>query len=188
MSFEKCKYITSLLSGFDKPWFFAGGWAIDLFIGRETRTHEDIEIALYRKDQLEIKTYLKEWDFKKVVKGEFYLWKNEFLELPIHEIHAFNNRNKDIMEILLNETNEGNWLFRRNFKISYPLNSLWSYSNEGMPYLNPEITLLYKTKNTREKDHDDFITVKDFLSEKQKEWLKNAITLQEPNHKWIDLL
>ncbi|GAB1779245.1 hypothetical protein PMEGAS67_47220 [Priestia megaterium] len=92
------------------------------------------------------------------------------------------------MEILLNETTEGNWLFRRNFKISYPLNSLWSYSNEGMPYLNPEITLLYKTKNTRKKDHDDFITVKDFLSEKQKEWLKNAIILQEPNHRWIDLL
>jgi hypothetical protein len=57
-----------------------------------------------------------------------------------------------------------------------------------MPYLNPEITLLYKTKNTRKKDHDDFITVKDFLSEKQKEWLKNAIILQEPNHRWIDLL
>ncbi|MDP9726786.1 hypothetical protein P4574_19715 [Priestia megaterium] len=71
MSFEKCKYITSLLSDFDKPWFFAGGWAIDLFIGRETRNHSDIEIALYRKDQLEIKAYLKEWDFKKVVKGEF---------------------------------------------------------------------------------------------------------------------
>ncbi|MEH7135607.1 hypothetical protein V7090_21395, partial [Priestia megaterium] len=42
-------------------------------MGRETRNHSDIEIALYRKDQLEIKAYLKEWDFKKVVKGEFYL-------------------------------------------------------------------------------------------------------------------
>lgn len=39
MSFEQCQRITSFLSGFNKPWFFAGGWAIDLFIGRETRPH-----------------------------------------------------------------------------------------------------------------------------------------------------
>jgi hypothetical protein len=28
---------------------------------------------------------LKGWDFKKVIKGEFYPWDNEFLELPIHD-------------------------------------------------------------------------------------------------------
>ncbi|MEY8192214.1 nucleotidyltransferase domain-containing protein [Peribacillus simplex] len=64
MPFEQCQSITSLMSGFNKTWFFAGGWAIDLFIGRETREHQDIEIALFREDQLYLKEYLKEWDFR----------------------------------------------------------------------------------------------------------------------------
>jgi hypothetical protein len=83
MLFEQCHHITSFMLGFNKTWIFAGGWAIDLFIGKETRQHQDIEIAIFRKDQLHLKKYLKEWEFKKVIKGEFYSWENEFLELPI---------------------------------------------------------------------------------------------------------
>jgi hypothetical protein len=30
----------------DFPWFVAGGWAIDLFLGTRTRDHEDLEIAV----------------------------------------------------------------------------------------------------------------------------------------------
>jgi Aminoglycoside-2''-adenylyltransferase len=29
----------------DFPWFVAGGWAIELFLGTQTREHEDLEIA-----------------------------------------------------------------------------------------------------------------------------------------------
>lgn len=88
MSFEQCQIINSLMLNFDKKWFIAGGWAIDLYIGKETREHKDIEIAVFRKDQLFLKDYLSEWEFKKVTKGNFHTWGNEFLELPVHEIHA----------------------------------------------------------------------------------------------------
>jgi hypothetical protein len=60
MLFEQCHRITFFMSGFNKTCFFAGDWAIDLFIGKETRQHQDIEIALFRKDQLLLKEYLKE--------------------------------------------------------------------------------------------------------------------------------
>jgi hypothetical protein len=32
MSFEQCQSVTALMKGFEKTWFIAGGWAIDLFI------------------------------------------------------------------------------------------------------------------------------------------------------------
>ena len=35
-----------LLDGVDAPWYVAGGWAIDLFLGGERRDHEDLEIAV----------------------------------------------------------------------------------------------------------------------------------------------
>ena len=60
MSFDKCENVSTLMAKFNKTWFIAGGWAIDLFLGKETREHKDIEIAIFRKDQLNLKTYLKE--------------------------------------------------------------------------------------------------------------------------------
>jgi hypothetical protein len=188
MSFEQCQSITYLMEEFNKTWFFAGGWAIDLFIGKETREHKDIEIAVFRKDQLYLKEYLKDWKFQKVIKGEFHPWEDEFLELPIHEIHGSNKFNRDQIEILLNETQESDWKFRRDLRISYPLDSVRSYSDSGIPFLIPEIVLLYKAKNTREKDHQDFMTIKDYLNNEKKQWLRYAIELHEPGHKWLKFL
>jgi hypothetical protein len=34
----------------DAPWCVVGGWSIDLWLGRETRTHGDLEIAIARSD------------------------------------------------------------------------------------------------------------------------------------------
>ncbi len=188
MQFNQCKSIISLMEGFNNTWFIAGGWAIDLFIGKKTREHKDIEISLFRKDQLYLKKHLKGWEFKKVIKGEFYTWENEFLELPVHEIHASNKLNRDEIEILLNETKGNDWIFRRDTRISCPLNSVWSYSETGIPYLNPEIVLLYKAKNTREKDQQDFMKIKDYLDKEQKQWLRYALELCEPEHKWLRYL
>jgi hypothetical protein len=36
--------ISKLMKDFNKPWYIAGGWAIDLFLGLVTRSHQDIEI------------------------------------------------------------------------------------------------------------------------------------------------
>ena len=30
------------MQGFSKPWFVAGGWALDLYLGHKTREHSDI--------------------------------------------------------------------------------------------------------------------------------------------------
>ncbi|PPA69535.1 nucleotidyltransferase domain-containing protein [Jeotgalibacillus proteolyticus] len=188
MSFEQCQRISLLMDGFDKPWFFAGGWAIDLFIGHETRVHNDIELAVFRKDQQYLKRHLRGWDFKKVINGQFHTWENEHVELPIHEIHASNAANGDDLEVLLNETNNNEWKFRRDTRISSPLDSVWSVSKTGIPYLNPEIVLLYKAKNTREKDHQDFIAAMNYLEKEKKRWLKSALELHQPEHKWLRFL
>lgn len=35
---------------FKKPWFIAGGWVIDIALGRVTREHGDIDICIFRED------------------------------------------------------------------------------------------------------------------------------------------
>ncbi|MGE7997533.1 hypothetical protein ACQKOF_02400 [Lysinibacillus sp. NPDC093190] len=87
-----------------------------------------------------------------------------------------------LFNISLNESDAENWRFRRDLQISYPLRSVLSYSDTGIPYLAPEIVLLYKVRNTREKDLKDFLSVKDILDSKQQNWLRQAIKIHEPKH------
>ncbi|PGL73088.1 hypothetical protein [Bacillus sp. AFS055030] len=186
MSFEQCFKINKLMQDFNKGWYIAGGWAIDLFLEKKTRNHHDLEIVIARNDQLCLKEYLHNWTFNKVFRGKLSTWENEYLELPIHEIHGENDKTKDELEVLLNEIELNEWKFRRDKSITCKLDSLYSVSNEGIPYLNPEIVLLYKVRNTREKDHQDFKNVKDYLDSSQKTWLREAILIHHPNHEWLE--
>jgi hypothetical protein len=59
--------LAALMSGFDKPWFVAGGWAIDLFLGRIRRHHKDLDFTIFRHDQLTLQQHLADFDLKKIV-------------------------------------------------------------------------------------------------------------------------
>src|SRR5689334_4909817 len=39
------------MSGLGVWWAFAGGWAIDLWLGEQTREHHDVEVAVRRVDR-----------------------------------------------------------------------------------------------------------------------------------------
>lgn len=184
MTFKECEKLNLLMGNFNKHWFIAGGWALDLYIGRKTRYHEDIEIGIFRKDQLYLKNYFDGWKFKKIVNGQFYEWGDEFLELPIHEIYIVNEETDEYIEILLNELKNNEWIYRRDLRISKSLNTTYSYTELGIPYLNPEIVLLFKTSHTREKDNQDFESVIKRIDDKEREWLSKSLKLYNPNHKW----
>src|SRR2546425_13200694 len=62
--------VARLMRGFPRPWYIAEEWAIDLFLGRETRKHDDIDVAIFRNDQAELRTHLASLAFEKVVDGQ----------------------------------------------------------------------------------------------------------------------
>jgi hypothetical protein len=190
MAFEECNRIHSLMSDFKRPWFIAGGWAIDLFVGRETRKHEDIEIAILREDQFHLRKYLKEWNVHKVEDNVLKPWGKEYLRSPIHEFHAENKITNEKLEVLINESQKNKWIFRRDLRVTLPLFGVGSYTpiGIGIPYLNPEVVLLYKAKNPRVKDQQDFLSILDKLTIEQREWLHNAIYLQDKQHQWLKML
>jgi hypothetical protein len=66
---------TRLLARFRRPWMIAGGWAVDLFLRRVTREHEDIDVAILRADQREFRTYLRGFDFDAIVEGRPEPWR-----------------------------------------------------------------------------------------------------------------
>jgi hypothetical protein len=51
-------HAANLMAGVKVPWWFAGGWAIDLFLGKHTWPHGDTDILIRRDDQLAVQAYL----------------------------------------------------------------------------------------------------------------------------------
>ncbi len=175
---------------FPAPWFIAGGWAIDLYLGRVSREHSDIEIAVFRIDQLKLHKHLTGWEFKKVEAERLAPWgEGEWLQHPVHEIHAHSpDLDADALEILLNESDHTCWIYRRNRQIKRELSKASLRSEDGIPYLAPEIVLLYKSKNPKSYDEADFGNTLPQLVEERRTWLRRALGICHPDHHWLDCL
>ena len=42
--------LLEVMADFDAAWWMAGGWALDLWMERESRSHQDVDIAILRGD------------------------------------------------------------------------------------------------------------------------------------------
>jgi hypothetical protein len=45
--------VVQLLESFPRKWILAGGRALDAFLGRQTRPHDDIDVLIAREDRLD---------------------------------------------------------------------------------------------------------------------------------------
>ena len=177
----------SAMGNFDAPWGIAGGWAVDLFIGHESRAHADIDIAILRADQKQLRSQLS-GHVEKVVQHQLAAWSpSEVLELPVHEIHVEWPDGYHV-EFLLNEQDQETreWVFRRDARIRRPLAA--AFVKGGVPYLAPEIVLLYKAKAASAKDDADFRAALFHLESDQRSWLRHALEMTAPGHHWASML
>lgn len=177
--FAEAEKTAKLLQGLKCPWWFAGGWAVDMFLGRQTRPHKDIEIAIARNDQQHLLPLPDLAGVEFVEDHERKPWRGQKLELPVHELYARFYGGAEV-EVLLNEFDGPDWVYRRNQNIRLPRAVF-----EGQRFLPPEIVLLYKSKMPRPQDEQDFHAVRGLLSAEQKNWLSDSISRDYPAHPWL---
>lgn len=196
-SFTELHKALEPILGFDRPWLVAGGWAIDLYLGRSTRPHKDVDIAIFRQDQLRLQGYLEGWGLYIAESGKLQRWQpGEYIELPLHGIWAYapgreperlvdpTIEDYPDLEFLFNERSETDWLFRKDLSIKRALTVALMQRN-GIPFLAPEIVLLYKSSGMRATDIDDFLLTKEAMSEEQLAWLRKAIERGGSQHPWL---
>ena len=191
--FDPIRRAADLFAGVPRPWYIAGGWALDLFLRRATRPHADAEIAILRLDQHAAREHLAGWSFQKIVPGppsRREPWpSSERLELPVHEIHAHRDAgDPQEIEILQEESEGPRWRFRRDPRVSLPLSRLGRSGLGGLPILAPEIVLLYKAKGPRDRDEQDFQAALPALDAGARRWLKSALETCHPGHPWLRVL
>ncbi len=86
---------------------------------------------------------------------------------------------------MLDDAEDGDWVFRRDPRIRLPLDRLGRVSGDGVPYLAPEVQLLYKARSRRPKDEQDFAAALPVLGADRRAWLTETITLAEgAGHPW----
>jgi hypothetical protein len=174
-----------------------GGWAIDLFVGEVTRTHEDLEVGVFRHHQAALYAHYDGWATYKSI-GRWVLWEaDEFLELPIHQVlfrppqSGFPEPwepNYEERQFFLNDAEGGIWVCRRDPRITLHIRQVAQRSPDGIPIVTPEVQLLYKAAHAGEKDEHDFQLAVARLPEGRRRWLRDAIELVHPGHRWIQAL
>jgi hypothetical protein len=181
--------IAQLLRRYPGWWAIAGGWAIDLHLGRQTREHADIEVAVLRREQELLWEYLIGWRPQVAdaqhPDGRRPWLAHERLELPLHELHC-DPPPADVaaVELLLNEADGADWVYRRNTRVRLPLAEAVLHSADGIPYLAPQVVLLYKTKQPRPQDELDLAAALPMLDATQRAWLHDAVALVHPDSQW----
>ena len=140
---------------------------------------------MWRRDQGALRPALPEWAFAVAHSGVLRPWADdEWLDPPIHEIHATRKHGTGSLEFLLNDCDDSDWVYRRDPRIRRGLDAAILWRND-IPYLAPEIVLLYKSPTPRPTDEADFRAVAAALSSEQRAWLSRAIAISNSAHHWL---
>lgn len=179
--------IAGHMLGLDVPWCITAGWAVDLFVGHQTRQHADVEIAIPASGWPEVRRRLSALEF--FVAGGGRLWA---LDGPAFEAH-FQTWGRDSSGVfrldVFREPHSGQtWVYRRNSQITRQYSTLIQTTADGVPFMAPEVVLLFKAKHNRDKDRDDLAACLPLMTEAEKAWLAGAISLSHANHPWLALL
>lgn len=178
--------VADRLAGSALRWYVVAGWAIDLFLGVQTRDHEDIEIGVPEAEFPLVRAALDGFEFDVVGSGErwpignaaavethFQTWVRE----PTTGVYR--------LDVFRDPHDGATWLCRRDPSIRMPFDELVRRSAEGVPYMAPEVVLLFKAKHDRDKDRRDLKAVLPSLSDAQARWLKESLSHLHPGHPWI---
>jgi lincosamide nucleotidyltransferase A/C/D/E len=80
-----------------------GGWAVDALIGKQTRNHDDLDLAVFHKDVAQVRTLLEEQGYFKVPRDDswecnFVLGNNQGHLVDIHSC-SFDDEGKNIFGV-----------------------------------------------------------------------------------------
>lgn len=181
--------VAQRLAGVDAPWCVAAGWALELFCGAPTRRHSDLEIAVPAAAFPQIRARFDEYVFDAVSSG--CLWYDAAPEVlaATHQTWLRDPASGDYLFDVFREPHDGDtWICRHNPAIRLPYADIILRTADGIPFLAPELVLLFKAKNVRPKDQADFETALPHLSPGRRATLADLIVRGYPEHQWLAAL
>lgn len=180
----------ALFAGAPFRWWVAGGWSVEL--GAEPRRfHEDLEVAVPRRDVPALRAWLHAYHLWDTYEAGLRFLGPDVDVPPDHE-QLWLRRDAYspwLLDLMLTPVTGDTWFYKRDERMSRPLDAVVRIGADGIPYQRPEITLLFKARRRWDKDESDFAAVVPGLEPADRAWLREAIALTEhPRHPWIERL
>ena len=145
MTSENVLYLYNRFKENDITVWIAGGWCVDALVGRQTREHDDLDVAVHRKDNDKLRLLLEKDGYKEEIRND----SSEFMYVLINEtglsvdVHAF-------------EYDESGKII---YGIEFPFGSLTgtgTINGQKVNCIDPEFMLRFITwYEPREKDLHD---------------------------------
>jgi hypothetical protein len=181
--------VATMLASVEAPWYVAGGWAIELFLGEQRREHEDLEIAVPNSRFDEFLPSLDGLELF-VITGPREATPIELARDRLEETHQTWVREPSTgrwrLDVFREPSDGDTWIFRRDASIRMPYERVIDWTDDGIPHGRPEIILLYKAKHAdRERDQGDFGAVLPMLEPARRRWLAEALEVVHPGHPWL---
>jgi hypothetical protein len=180
--------VAARLAGCPVTWYVAGGWAIDLGLGRVTREHSDTEIAIPRTEFGRLRPWLAGFELYEAVSGALRpLADDAEPGTDGHQVWACDPEVRMWRLDTFLEAGDGRtWVCHRDERIRRPWASAVRHTDDGIAYLAPECALIGKAKHARDKDEADLAAVLPTLDTAARAFLADAIELAHPAHPWVD--
>ncbi|MFJ1812529.1 MULTISPECIES: nucleotidyltransferase domain-containing protein [unclassified Streptomyces] len=178
--------VAQQLAGVGPPWYVAAGWALDLFRGRQTRAHGDIEIAIPAAGFPEVRSRFPGYVFDAAGGGR--IWEDATPEVlaGVHQTWLRDPATGNYLLDVFREPHDGDtWICRRDERIRLPYSDVIHHTQDGIPYLAPELVLLFKAKHVRRKDQTDFDATVPHMTPAQRETLAEVLARVHPGHPWL---
>ena len=182
--------VARVLAGTSAPWCVVGGWAIDLFLNRESRAHDDIEIGVPEPFFPIVLRGLDKFALHSVRDGEVgRLGIDQELPPGGHQCWVLDQAaNKWRLDVMREPGDNEIWRCRRHPGILSARSQIVNVSARGIPYLRPEAVLLFKAKYLRPKDESDFSNCLPLMDQSARTWLRASLSLAHPGHVWLSHL
>lgn len=190
MQSEALSAVRALFDNYPARYWIAGGWALDLFSDRVRRPHSDVDVLVLARDLHHVADTFTapRPTLENPNTGDQQPWDPSAPLTPGPDVLAFPD---DLfpapVRIILAASDSDDWVYHRGRgTIRKPLDEI-TLTN-GLPYLAPEIVLLYKSRSDRAKDTEDFHDVADLLDPARRTWLHAHIAPRYPDHAWLSAL
>ncbi|HEX6497737.1 MAG TPA: hypothetical protein VF054_01745 [Micromonosporaceae bacterium] len=180
--------VAARLAGVDSPWYVAGGWAVDLWLGVVTRDHADIEIAVPRGSFPAVRARLVDCGLWVAGLGEVAALGAEvpadrrqvWVRDPVEPVWR--------LDVMLEPGDGGTWVYRRDARVRRRYREMVATTSDGVPYLRPEGVLLDKAPYRRPKDDADLAVALPEMDSAARRWLVDALTVAHPGHPWLTVI
>lgn len=155
------------------------------------RQHEDMDISILSSDVEAFRQFLGDrhtpWN---VDEGWFRPFDARFADVrPDSQVWVRRDaRSPWILDVSFTPDTNGRWTNKRHLEHTEELDAVTWIAPDGDRYARPEVTLMFKAAQARDKDRRDAKVALPSLDARARRWLRDAIARMDPTHDWVQAL